>query len=137
MAGTRAGGKKAAKTNTKLHGKNFYKEIGHLGGSKRGVKKGFALNPALARIAGARGGRVSRRGAGSVVKNKIEPRADRIEELYFNGYSLPQIAKKFKLPYSTLLKWAKTDLVGYGAKDDIERYEMMLERERGRNREDA
>ena len=66
MAGTKAGGVKAAKTNKSKYGKDFYAEIGRKGG-KYGHTGGFAANPALARIAGAKGGRISRRGP---AKNK-------------------------------------------------------------------
>lgn len=63
MAGTRSGGLKAAKKNYKLHGKDFYKRIGHKGGSTPTDKlKGFARNPELARIVGAIGGMRSKRG---------------------------------------------------------------------------
>jgi hypothetical protein cdiviTM7_01565 len=61
MAGTKAGGQKAAATNKALHGSDFYAKIGAIGG-KKGRTGGFAANPALARIAGAKGGRISRRG---------------------------------------------------------------------------
>lgn len=62
MAGTLAGGKKAAATNKAQHGANFYKRIGALGGSAPSNKpKGFALNPQLASIAGTKGGKISRR----------------------------------------------------------------------------
>lgn len=61
MAGTKEGALKAAKTNKKRHGKNFYKEIGAMGG-RNGHTGGFAANPELARIAGAKGGKISRRG---------------------------------------------------------------------------
>lgn len=62
MAGTIKGGKKAAATNRAKYGEGFYKTIGRKGGSiSRGG--GFAKNRELARIAGAKGGRVSRRGA--------------------------------------------------------------------------
>lgn len=61
MAGTKEGALKAAKTNKKRHGKNFYKEIGAIGG-RNGHTGGFAANPELARIAGAKGGKISRRG---------------------------------------------------------------------------
>jgi general stress protein YciG len=61
MAGTKAGGKKAAATNKAKYGKDFYAEIGRKGG-KNGHTGGFAANPALAKIAGAKGGRISRRG---------------------------------------------------------------------------
>jgi len=60
MAGTKAGGIKAAATNKAKHGADFYARIGRIGG-QRGHTGGFAANPQLARIAGAKGGRVSRR----------------------------------------------------------------------------
>ena len=60
MAGTKAGGMKAAATNKAKHGANFYATIGAKGG-KNGHTGGFAANPELARIAGAKGGRISRR----------------------------------------------------------------------------
>lgn len=61
MAGTKAGGQKAAATNKARHGSDFYAKIGRKGGSVVGTKGGFAANPELARIAGAKGGRISRR----------------------------------------------------------------------------
>lgn len=60
MAGTAAGGKKAAATNKERHGAGFYARIGAKGG-RLGTTGGFAANPELARIAGAKGGRKSRR----------------------------------------------------------------------------
>lgn len=59
MAGTEAGGRKAAATNL-ARNPNFYREIGRRGGLVGG-KKGFALNPEMARICGAKGGRISKR----------------------------------------------------------------------------
>ena len=61
MAGTKAGAKKAAATNKARYGKDFYATIGRQGG-KNGCTGGFAANPELARMAGAKGGRISRRG---------------------------------------------------------------------------
>ncbi len=61
MAGTKAGGMKAAATNKAKYGKEFYAQIGKKGG-QNGHTGGFAANPELARIAGAKGGRISRRG---------------------------------------------------------------------------
>ena len=55
MAGTKAGGQKAASTNKTKYGKDFYAEIGRKGG-KNGHTGGFAANPELAKIAGAKGG---------------------------------------------------------------------------------
>ena len=60
MAGTRNGGKQAAQTNKKLYGADFYARIGAKGG-KRGHTGGFYANRELARKAGAKGGRISRR----------------------------------------------------------------------------
>lgn len=69
MAGTKLGGLKASKTNKKRHGKNFYKVIGAVGGREsRGG--GFAheergkdglTGQERARLAGAKGGRNSKR----------------------------------------------------------------------------
>lgn len=60
MAGTKAGGQAAAATNKKKYGSDFYSKIGAKGG-KLGKTGGFYANRDLAREAGARGGRVSRR----------------------------------------------------------------------------
>jgi len=64
MSGTPTGGQRAAKTNKKKHGRNFYKKIGQLGGKKsRGG--GFACKKVgadgltgaeRARLAGSKGG---------------------------------------------------------------------------------
>ena len=61
MAGTKAGGMKAAATNKARYGNDWYRKIGQIGG-RNGTTGGFAANPALAKIAGAKGGRISRRG---------------------------------------------------------------------------
>lgn len=61
MAGTKAGAKKAALTNKARHGADFYARIGRKGGQK-GTTGGFFANRDLARIAGAKGGKKSRRG---------------------------------------------------------------------------
>ena len=69
MAGTKAGGAAAAQTNRKKYGSNFYAKIGAKGGAV-GHTGGFASDVVgedgktgrqRAAIAGARGGRVSRR----------------------------------------------------------------------------
>ena len=74
MSGTVSGGKKAAQKNKELHGKDFYKEIGRKGG-KRSTTGGFASQKLgkdgltgleRARLAGAKGGRKSRRKPRSV-----------------------------------------------------------------------
>lgn len=48
MAGTREGGKKAAKTIEMRYGKDFYEEIGHEGGKSQGKQNNpgnFANRP--------------------------------------------------------------------------------------------
>lgn len=42
MAGTKAGGQKAAETNLKRYGEDFYSKNGKKGGAKTGTGKGFA-----------------------------------------------------------------------------------------------
>ena len=60
MAGTKAGGQKAAAKNKAKYGSDFYAKIGAAGG-KKGKTGGFYANRDLARTAGAKGGRISRR----------------------------------------------------------------------------
>ena len=60
MAGTIEGGKAAAATNKSKYGKDFYARIGAIGG-KKSRTGGFYANRELARTAGAKGGRISRR----------------------------------------------------------------------------
>lgn len=61
MAGNKQGGLKAAATNKKRYGDGFYAKIGAKGG-RNGHTGGFAANRELASVAGAKGGRISRRG---------------------------------------------------------------------------
>ena len=59
-----AGGKKASKANKAEHGEDFYKKIGAMGGKSgkaQGTIKGFGLSSERARLAGAMGGRKSRK----------------------------------------------------------------------------
>ena len=61
MAGTKAGGLKAAATNKQRYGEDFYKVNGAKGG-RAGHTGGFASNPELARRVGRTGGLHSRKG---------------------------------------------------------------------------
>lgn len=70
MSGTKAGGIRAAKTNKKLHGKDFYSKIGKKGGLVSTPTGGFGspkkdenglTGPERARLAGSIGGANSSR----------------------------------------------------------------------------
>lgn len=81
MAGTKSGGRKAAATNKKKHGDDFYQRIGRQGGSKSHREtRPFAVNPELARAAGAKGGKMSRRGPSEQPRKKkqveVKPTAE-------------------------------------------------------------
>lgn len=60
MSGTKAGGLKARETTISKYGREFYRTIGSKGG-QNGHTGGFAANPALAKVAGRKGGKASRR----------------------------------------------------------------------------
>lgn len=76
MPGNKIGGRKAAETNKKLYGKDFYRNIGRIGGKNNPGTGGFACKvrgadgltgPERASLVGAIGGSISKRGP---VKNK-------------------------------------------------------------------
>lgn len=60
MPGNKKGGLKAAATNKKLYGSDFYARIGRVGGQNSRTG-GFAANRELASIAGRKGGLKSSR----------------------------------------------------------------------------
>lgn len=62
MSGTKAGGAKAAKTNKKKYGKDFYRELGRRGGKAGHPEgRGFQIS-GKAVEAGRKGGKISKRG---------------------------------------------------------------------------
>lgn len=70
MSGTVEGGRKAYQKNIQRHGRDFYAKIGQMGG-QRGHSGGFASDKVgpdgltgrqRARVAGSKGGKISRRG---------------------------------------------------------------------------
>lgn len=79
MAGTVTGGQRAAATNKKLYGEDFFRSIGSLGGRKSGIPKGFALmDPEKRKEAGRKGGSRSRRTGVATGQGKTQ-------EYYYNG----------------------------------------------------
>lgn len=80
MSGTKIGGYKAALTNKIKHGQDFYARIGRKGG-QNGHTGGFAANPELAREAGRKGGKISKRG---ISKDKIKAIWQEIQEALDN-----------------------------------------------------
>lgn len=80
MAGNLTGGKKAAATNKSRYGENFYAVIGRMGG-KKGHDGGFAseergedglTGPERARIAGRKGGKISKRNSLKRKQSKLD-----------------------------------------------------------------
>ena len=69
VSGTKAGGLKARERNL-AKDPDFYKKIGAIGG-RLGTTGGFAADRKLARIAGAKGGRISKRGKKEVKDGEI------------------------------------------------------------------
>lgn len=96
MAGNKIGGMKAAATNKARHGEGFYARIGAIGG-RNGTTGGFASDVVgkdgltgreRARIAGKKGGSISRRGSAKkssgkssavLTREKLEKRQEAIK----------------------------------------------------------
>lgn len=90
MSGTKAGGLKTVATNKLRHGEDFYKRIGAKGG-RNGHTGGFAANRDLAVVAGAKGGRKSRRGD---AKEWWDKNKSSVVILLKQGYTYEQIGNK-------------------------------------------
>ena len=98
MSGTVKGGLKAAKTNLKRQGKDYYKRIGSIGG-KRSKTGGFASNKVgkdgltgaeRAKIAGAKGGAISKRKPASIkdITQKVQA-ASKLAQVLSDYISTP------------------------------------------------
>lgn len=111
MAGTKEGGLKAAATNRKLHGEDFYKRIGAKGGSKITLKpKGFGANPERAKLAGAKGGFKSRRGPTPKTLDLIDEHEIEILTMKGSGFTCSQIGKTFGIPPKTVERWLEKQI---------------------------
>lgn len=98
------GGLKAAETNRKKQGEDFYQRIGRIGG-RNGNTGGFHANPELARLAGRKGGRISRRGPVTKPrKDKGAPRKEYNADTNFVEHvetKKPEVKKRiWKWPWS-------------------------------------
>lgn len=105
MAGTKAGGLKASKTNKERYGKDYYAKMGRKGGCK-GHTGGFASNPGLARMAGSKGGMKSRRSGGMQKKLEEIFKPFIVDELE-KGSSLHHIAQRIGVSDSTMKRFCQ------------------------------
>ena len=87
MSGNKAGGMKAAATNKLRHGDDFYARIGARGG-RNGHTGGFAANRELAKIAGGKGGSISKR---DEAKTWYEKNKHEIESMRKDGFTIKEI----------------------------------------------
>lgn len=106
MSGTREGGIKARDKNLAWHGDDFYQRIGRLGGMN-GHTGGFASNVERARSAGAKGGRLSKRGPSAMWKSLDADYAGEIKTMRMLGASCRKISMELNIPYGMLLRWVK------------------------------
>lgn len=102
MPGTKAGGLKARQSNYERHGNDFYKRIGAKGG-RNGHDGGFRANPALAVVAGAKGGSISKRKSKYV--NIFEANKQRIIDIAAGGPTLKSLADELEVPYPALMNY--------------------------------
>ena len=78
MSQTKAGAKKARATMMEKYGKDYYKEIGKVGG-QNGNTGGFYKNSEAAREAGRKGGLKSKRGP-------AKPKTEEVEETFTSKF---------------------------------------------------
>lgn len=109
MSGTKAGGLKAAATNKERYGDGFYSNIGAKGG-RNGHTGGFAANPALAKLAGSKGGRMSKRGAKNETWGKLQSMHSGLVKWVEEGKPCLQIAKATGLPISAVNKYIREEI---------------------------
>lgn len=88
MSGSKAGGLKAAATNKERHGDDFYARIGAKGGSRSTPTGGFGADHERARIAGAKGGSISKR---DEAKTWYEKNKHEIEYMIQDGFTIKEI----------------------------------------------
>ena len=110
MSGTREGGLKAAKTNKARNGEDFYKRIGQKGG-QHSTPGGFGTNKIgkdgltgiqRSKVAGAKGGRTSRRGLSDRVNKIWEDNKAKVYAWQDMGIGQVKIAKMLGISVAAL-----------------------------------
>lgn len=103
------GGLKTAATNKKRYGEWYYANIGARGG-RNGHTGGFAANPALAKLAGEKGGRMSKRGAKNETWGKLQNMHSKLVKWVEEGKPCIQIAKETGVPVSAVYKYVREEI---------------------------
>lgn len=84
-------------------------EMGHMGGVKPTDKpKGFAANRTIAKLSGAKGGRISRRTKGDFRK-KWEENKPVAVAMYDSGHTIREISEIIEIPAQSLSYYMKKD----------------------------
>lgn len=89
--------------------REMYRRIGRKGGTN-GNTGGFAANPGLAKKAGEKGGRMSKRTRNNATK--IKENRSQILDMYWHNIPMTQIADQLDIPYHSLRYWIKNRM-GY------------------------
>lgn len=105
------------KTMVKKYGSitNKMREIGRIGGQNgKGpdYKGGFAGNPELARKAGAKGGKISRRGPSNKTQKLIDANYTKISLMVMDNHSVKDIAEETGIPKHLLYKFIREEIRG-------------------------
>lgn len=79
-------------------------------GGRNGHTGGFAANPALAKLAGEKGGRMSKRGAKNETRGKLQNMHSELVKWVEEGKPCIQIAKATGVPVSAVYKYIREEI---------------------------
>ena len=79
-------------------------------GGRNGHTGGFAANPALAKLAGKKGGRMSKRGAKNETWGKLQSMHSELVKWVEEGKPCIQIAKATGIPVSAVYKYIREEI---------------------------
>lgn len=99
------GGLKCAATNKRKYGSDWYKKIGAIGG-RNGNTGGFAANPTLARLAGAVGGKKSKRGPNITDRERKTKLA---KKMLARGATYEEMSKELGVSYGTIRRYLREE----------------------------